>query len=390
MDLVEFQGKQLFRRHDVPTAPEGVVCRTPGEAREAAERLGADHGPGVVVKAQVKTGGRGKAGGVRVVDGPGEAEQAAESILGLDISGHVVEVVYVEPATDIAEEYYLSIMHDRVNKGYLVICSARGGVDIEQVNREEPEAVVQQQLTPGETADDLDPDTAADILERAAIPAAVRGPATDLLCALFDALRAADATLMEINPLVRTADDRVLALDSKVTLDDNAAFRHDGHDEWRLEGIEAGHELEQRARREGIQYVRLDGTVGVLGNGAGLVMATIDVVAQAGGSAADFLDVGGGASAEEMTAALSLVLDDPRVDSVLINIFGGITRGDEIAEGVLAALDQLGDIDQKLVVRLDGTLADEGRRILEEADHPSVVPAADMEGAAEQAVALAG
>lgn len=390
MDLVEFQGKQLFRRHGVPTVPQGLVCRSSEEVAAAAETLFAEPGrDAVVVKAQVTTGGRGKAGGIAVVEDVAGARAAARSILGLDISGHRVRVVYVEPATEILEEYYLSVMHDRVGRGYMVICSAEGGVDIEEVNRERPEAVVKHPLTPGETSDGLAPATAREILEAAAIPEAVRDEGVELLCRLFAAFRAADATLMEVNPLARAAGDSVLALDAKVTLDDNAAFRHDNYDEWRMDDVGSGHPLERRAQAEGIQYVKLEGSTGVLGNGAGLVMATIDVVAQAGGAAADFLDVGGGASAEEMTAALSLVLDDPDVESVLVNIFGGITRCDEIARGVLAALEELGGIEQQLVVRLDGTLAEEGRAILAEADHPRVVPAADMQEAARRAVTLA-
>ena len=385
MDLVEFQGKQLFRRNDVPVPAEGAIARTADEVEQAAR----DIGGGVVVKAQVKTGGRGKAGGVKLADDPDEARQAGEDILGLDIKGHTVNVVYVEPASDIEEEYYLSVMHDRVNKGYMVICSAEGGVDIEEVNRTNPDAVVKEVILPHEVEDGLSTDRARQIMADANIPEAVRDEAASLLVTLFAAFRREDATLTEINPLIRTPDDRVLALDSKVSLDNNAAFRHDGYDEWDLEGLEAGHPLEAKAREKGIQYVKLDGTVGVLGNGAGLVMATLDVVAEHGGSAANFLDVGGGASADEMTEALSLVLEDDAVNSVLINIFGGITRCDEIANGVLEALDRLGDIEQKFVVRLDGTNAEEGRQILEDADHPRIVSAADMDTAAERAVELA-
>jgi succinyl-CoA synthetase beta subunit len=280
----------------------------------------------VVVKAQVKTGGRGKAGGVKLASSVEEAREHAESILGLDIKGHVVNIVYVEPASDIAEEYYLSVMHDRVAKGYLVICSAEGGVEIEEVNRTNPDAVIKHSLLPSDVADGLSRDTARDIVARAKLPEAVLDDAADLLVRLFDAFRAEDATLAEINPLIRTTDDRVIALDAKVTLDDSAAFRHDDYEEFKLEGLEAIEPLEARAQREGIQYVKLDGEVGVLGNGAGLVMATLDVVAQNGGRAANFLDVGGGASADAMAASLDLVLSDEKVKSVFINIFGGITR----------------------------------------------------------------
>ncbi len=385
MDLVEYQGKQLFGRNGVPVPPPGAVCTTVEEVTAAAEELG----PVTVVKAQVKTGGRGKAGGVKVAPTPEEATAAATDIFGLDIKGHTVNVVYVEPASDIAEEYYLSIMHDRVNKGYLVIASKEGGVDIEEVNRTNPDAVVKQTLLPSETSDGLPTDTARDILARAALPDEVLDQAADLLVALFGAMMAEDATLVEINPLVRTTDDRVIALDSKVTLDGNAAFRHDDYQEWEVEGLEVADPLERRAKEQGIQYVRLDGEVGVLGNGAGLVMATLDVVAQAGGRAADFLDIGGGASADVMAESLALVLSDERVDSVFINVFGGITRGEQVANGILEACDRLGDFPQKLVVRLDGTNAEEGRAILTEADHPSVVSAPTMSEAAETAVELA-
>jgi succinyl-CoA synthetase beta subunit len=280
-------------------------------------------------------------------------------------------------------------MHDRVSKGYLVICSAEGGVDIETVNRERPDAVVKEPLLPSETEDGLPRERALDIVTRANLPEDAREDAADLLVTLFDAFRTEDATLAEINPLISTTDGRVLALDSKVSLDGNAAFRHDGYDEWKLEGLEAGEELEAEAKEKGIQYVKLDGSVGVLGNGAGLVMATLDVVAQNGGKAANFLDVGGGASADEMAQSLDLVLKDPNVESVFINIFGGITRGEEVANGIVEATRRLGDFPQKLVVRLDGTNAEEGRRILEEADLPSVISAATMQEAAAKAVELA-
>jgi succinyl-CoA synthetase beta subunit len=389
MDLVEFQGKQVFGRNDVPVPPPGAVCRTVDEIVEAAEQQLGDGASAVVVKAQVKTGGRGKAGGVKLASSVEEAREHAESILGLDIKGHVVNIVYVEPASDIAEEYYLSVMHDRVAKGYLVICSAEGGVEIEEVNRTNPDAVIKHSLLPSEVADGLGRDTARDIVARAKLPEAVLDDAADLLVKLFAAFRAEDATLAEINPLIRTTDDRVIALDAKVSLDASAAFRHDDYEEFKLAGLEAIEPLEARAQREGIQYVKLDGEVGVLGNGAGLVMATLDVVAQNGGRAANFLDVGGGASADAMAASLDLVLSDEKVKSVFINIFGGITRGEEVANGVIEATRRLGDFEQKLVVRLDGTNAEEGRRLLEEAAHPNVVSAATMQEAAAEAVRLA-
>jgi succinyl-CoA synthetase beta subunit len=389
MDLVEFQGKQLFGRNGVPVPPEGAVCRTVDEIVDAATRQLENGASAVVVKAQVKTGGRGKAGGVKLASSVEEAREHAESILGLDIKGHVVNIVYVEPASDIAEEYYLSVMHDRVAKGYLVICSAEGGVEIEEVNRTSPDAVIKHSLLPSDVTDGLSRETARQIVTDAKLPEAVLDDAADLLVSLFAAFRDEDATLAEINPLIRTTDDRVLALDAKVTLDDSAAFRHEGYEEWKIEGLEAIEPLEARAQAEGIQYVKLDGEVGVLGNGAGLVMATLDVVAQNGGRAANFLDVGGGASADAMAASLDLVLSDEKVASVFINIFGGITRGEEVANGVIEATKRLGDFEQKLVVRLDGTNADEGRRILTEADHPNVVAAETMQEAAAEAVRLA-
>jgi succinyl-CoA synthetase beta subunit len=337
----------------------------------------------------VKMGGRGKAGGVKLAKDADEARAHAESIFGLDIKGHVVNVIYVEPASDIAEEYYLSILHDRVNKGYLVICSREGGMDIEEVNRTKPEAVVKEPLLPGETADGLPAERALDIVTRAALPEQVREEAADLLVKLFAAMVAEDATLVEINPLILTEDGRVVALDAKVSLDGNAAFRHGEYEEWKIDGIDADDPLEAEAKEKGIQYVKLDGSVGVLGNGAGLVMATLDVVAQHGGKAANFLDIGGGASADAMAESLALVLKDPAVKSVFVNIFGGITRGEEVANGIVEATNRLGDFPQKLVVRLDGTNAEEGRRILTEADLPNVIAAATMDEAAEKAVELA-
>jgi len=389
MDLVEFQGKQLFGRNGVPVPPPGTVCRTVEEIVAAAEEHLANGASAVVVKAQVKTGGRGKAGGVKLATSVDEARQHGESILGLDIKGHTVQVVYVEPASDIAEEYYLSVMHDRVNKGHLVICSREGGVDIEEVNRTDPDAVVKRSLTPAETVDGLPLDTARDIVTQARLPAEVVEAAAELLVRLFAAYRHEDATLAEINPLIRRPDDVVLALDAKVSLDGNAAFRHDGYTEWQIDGLEADDPLEAEAKAKGIQYVKLDGSVGVLGNGAGLVMATLDVVAQNGGAAANFLDVGGGASADAMAESLGLVLSDPDVRSVFINIFGGITRGEEVAAGIIEATKRLGEFPQKLVVRLDGTNAEEGRQMLLRADLDSVIAAATMQEAAAAAVALA-
>jgi succinyl-CoA synthetase beta subunit len=377
---MEYQGKELFRELGIPTTPRGEIATTPAEAEAHA----ADFGIPVMVKAQVLTGGRGKAGGVKYCNDPDEARSRASEILGLDISGHTVEKVLVEPASDLDEEYYLSVLYDRTSKGYKIICSVEGGVEIEEVNRTEPEKVIKEDIDP---TVGLDRDRARDIITRANLPDDVIDAAADLLVKLYEGFVASDATLFEVNPLVKTADGRVIALDSKVSIDANALFRHGDLAEQAEDG--ADDPLEARAKEHGLQYVKLDGDVGVLGNGAGLVMATLDVVNQAGGEPANFLDVGGGADAEKMTQSLSLVLSDPQVRSVLINIFGGITRGDEVANGMLAALENLGDIPQKLVVRLDGTNADEGRRILDAAGHPSIVTADTMVAGAEKAVQLA-
>jgi succinyl-CoA synthetase beta subunit len=380
VDLMEYQGKELFREHDIPTTPRGQIATTPEEAYELASQFGVP----VMVKAQVLTGGRGKAGGVKFAKDPDVAREHAEAILGLDIKGHTVEKVLIEPASDIAEEYYLSVMHDRVSKGYLVIASVEGGVEIEEVNRRNPDAVVKESIDP---VVGIDLDRARGILAEARFPTDIREEAAELLVALYRGFVAADATLFEVNPLIKTTDGRVIALDAKVSIDGNALFRHPELAQEAERG--AGHPLELEAKEQGLQYVKLDGDVGVIGNGAGLVMATLDVVSEAGGKPANFLDVGGGADAEKMTEALALVLSDDDVGSVLVNIFGGITRCDLIAEGVLGALDQLGDAPQKLVVRLDGTNAEEGRRLLSEANHPNVVTAEKMLEAAERAVELA-
>ncbi|HVL99053.1 MAG TPA: ADP-forming succinate--CoA ligase subunit beta [Egibacteraceae bacterium] len=380
MDLMEYQGKELFRRYGIPTAPPGEIATTPAEA----EALAHDAGAPVMVKAQVLTGGRGKAGGVKYCPDPAAARQAAEAILGLDIKGHIVGKVLVEPASDIAEEYYLSVLHDRMSKGYKVIASVEGGVDIEEVNRTTPERVVKVDVDP---TVGLDEDTARQIMTMAQFPPAARDQATALLLALYAGFVSADALLFEVNPLVLTGDGRVLALDAKVTIDNNALFRHPDLAEWAETG--GGHPLEREAKARGLQYVKLDGNIGVMGNGAGLVMSTLDVVHQAGGRPANFLDAGGGASAESMAEGIAFVLSDPQVTTMLINIFGGITRCDDVARGVLGALDQLGEVPQQLVVRLDGTNAEEGRRLLREADRPNLVAAAQMNEAAARAVELA-
>jgi succinyl-CoA synthetase beta subunit len=380
VDLMEYQGKELFRELGIPTTPRGEIATTTAEA----ERHAADFGVPVMVKAQVLIGGRGKAGGVKYCNDPDEARARAGEILGMDIRGHTVQKVLIEPATDLAEEYYLSVLHDRTSKGYKVIASVEGGVDIEEVNRTQPHKVLKVDIDP--TAG-LDLDRARSIVSRAGFPDDIVEDAAQLLVKLYEGFVSSDATLFEVNPLVKTADGRVIALDAKVSIDSNALFRHPDLAAQAEGG--ADDPLEARARQQGLQYVKLDGTVGVLGNGAGLVMATLDVVNQAGGQPANFLDVGGGADADKMRQSLSLVLSDEQVHSVLINIFGGITRCDEVANGMLAALEQLGDIPQKLVVRLDGTNAAEGRRILDSADHPSIVTADTMVSGAEKAVQLA-
>ena len=380
MDLLEHQGKELFRRYDVPTTPRGQVATT---AEEAA-RLASEFGVPVMVKAQVLTGGRGKAGGVKYCADPSAARHAADAILGLDIKGHVVKVVLVEPASDIADEFYLSILHDRVSKGYKVIFSVEGGVEIEEVNRTNPDKVVKVDLDP--TAS-FDVAAARDILSRGGLGGRDLDEAADLLVRLYDGFVDADATLFEVNPLIRTSDGRIIALDSKVSIDGNALFRHP--DLAALDTAGEGDDLEARAKAQGLQYVKLEGDIGVMGNGAGLVMSTLDVINQAGGRPANFLDAGGGASAESMATGIQFVLSDPQVEVMLINIFGGITRCDDVARAVLGALEQLGDVRQRLVVRLDGTNAEEGQRLLADAGHPNLVSAEKMNEAAATAVKLA-
>ena len=378
MDLMEYQGKELFRAHGVPTTPRGDVATTAEDARQLAEGFDAP----VMVKAQVLTGGRGKAGGVKYCPDADAAEQAARAILGLDIKGHATEKVLVEPASDIAEEYYLSILHDRLSKGYKVIASVEGGVEIEEVNRTAPEKVVKVDLDPTAAFTSAD---AREIAARARFPDDVLDHAGELLARLHAGFVASDATLFEINPLIKTTDGRVIALDSKVSIDDAALFRHPELAELREAG--GGHPLEIAAKEKGLQYVKLDGSIGIMGNGAGLVMSTLDVVNQAGGRPANFLDAGGGASAESMAEGIAFVLDDPDVEVMLVNIFGGITRCDDVARGVLGAIDQLGGLSKHLVVRLDGTNAGEGRRLLDEAGLSGLEPAAKMNEAAELAVA---
>jgi succinyl-CoA synthetase beta subunit len=379
MDLYEHQGKELLARYGIPVSP-GRVALTPAEARAAAEELG---GP-VVLKAQVLTGGRGKAGGVKLARDPDEAERIAEGILGLDIRGHVVRRLWVEVASDIEREYYLSITFDRGAKRPLFMLTTEGGVEIEQVAAERPDALARLHLDP---LGGYHPWVARRLAYAAKIPAGEQKQLAQIIEALYRCFRAEDAMLVEINPLIVRPDGRLHALDAKVTVDDNALYKHP--DTAAMRDSEAADPQEQMARERGVTYVKLDGEVGILGNGAGLVMSTLDVVAQAGGRAANFLDVGGGAQADGIVAALEVILSDSKVRSILFNIFGGITRCDEVARGILSALDRL-DVRVPIVVRLDGTSDEEGRALLREANPPNVIVEATMLGAAQRAVELAG
>ncbi|SJZ34229.1 succinyl-CoA synthetase (ADP-forming) beta subunit, partial [Marinactinospora thermotolerans DSM 45154] len=371
MDLYEHQAKQLFGEHDVPTA-QRQLASTPDQAERSAARIGGR----VVVKAQVKTGGRGKAGGVKVADGPEEARAAAEQILGMDIKGHTVHHVLVEEAADIAEEYYFSILLDRANRTFLSICSKEGGMEIEEVAATRPQAIVR---TPIDPLRGLDRATAREICHRAELPFDTHPRLAAVMTRLWRVACEEDATLVEVNPLVRTEDGRVVALDGKVTLDGNAAFRHPERAAFHDDA--GADERESRARAKGLNYVKLDGEVGIIGNGAGLVMSTLDVVAYAGEAhggvkPANFLDIGGGASAEVMANGLEIILGDPAVKSVFVNVFGGITACDAVANGIVQALELLeergDDVSKPLVVRLDGNNAELGRRILDERAHPAV------------------
>lgn len=386
MDLYEYQARDMFESHGVPVLP-GIVADTPEEAEAAARQLGT---PVVVVKAQVKTGGRGKAGGVKVAKSPEEARAAAEAILGLDIKGHTVQRVMVAAGAQIEEEYYFSVLLDRANRSYLAMCSYEGGMEIEQLAEERPEALAKVDVDP---AVGITLSVARGILEQASFPADVIERAAPVLVTLYDVFQKEDATLVEVNPLVQTADGAIVALDGKVTLDENAGFRHEAHAA--LEDAAAADPLEAKAKESDLNYVKLDGQVGIIGNGAGLVMSTLDVVAYAGEQfggvkPANFLDIGGGASAEVMAAGLDVILGDDDVRSVFVNVFGGITACDAVANGIVQALAILGDTATKpLVVRLDGNNVDEGRRILAEAAHPLVTVVDTMDEAAAKAAELA-
>ncbi len=392
VDLFEYQARDLFAEHGVPVL-DAVVAQTADEARAAAERLLPPDGGVVVVKAQVKTGGRGKAGGVKLARSADEAAEVAGGILGMDIKGHTVHRVMVAEGASIAEEYYVSLLLDRANRRYLAMASVEGGVEIEQLAVERPDALARVAVDPGTGVDAA---KAAEIVEAAGFPDAVRDDVARVLETLWVVYRDEDATLVEVNPLVRTEDGRVIALDGKVTLDENAAFRHEAHAG--LADASAADPLEQRAKEKGLNYVKLDGQVGIIGNGAGLVMSTLDVVAYAGEDhgevkPANFLDIGGGASAEVMANGLEIILSDPQVKSVFVNVFGGITACDAVANGIVQAfglLSERGDeITHPLVVRLDGNNAEEGRRILTEADLPHLEQVDTMDGAADRAAELA-
>jgi len=378
VDLYEHQGKELFARFGIPVS-DGVLATTPEEARAAAEELGGQ----VVVKAQVLTGGRGKAGGIKLAEGPDDAEAKAKDILGLDIRGHVVKKLWIEKASDIAKEYYLSITFDRGEKKPLFMLTTEGGVEIEEVAEKNPDAIARLHIDPLEG---FQPWQGRRLIYGAGI--ADPGEQKQILSIigrLYLAFIECDAMLCEINPLIVTPDGEVRALDSKFTVDDGALYRHEDIAEMR--DLDAYPPEERAAREKGVTYVKLDGDVGILGNGAGLSMSTVDVVAFVGGRPANFCDLGGGGDAEGVVDALEVITSDPQVKSILFNIFGGITRCDEVARGILTALDRMG-IDHPIVVRLDGTNAEEGRRMLEESDAPIDVEPTMLD-AAKRAVELA-
>ncbi|MFR9804304.1 ADP-forming succinate--CoA ligase subunit beta [Pseudonocardia sp. RS010] len=386
VDLYEYQAKDLFAAHGVPVLPGKTV-----DTADAAESAATELGTAVVVKAQVKTGGRGKAGGVKLAESPAEAKEKAGAILGMDIKGHTVHQVLVTTASDISEEYYFSFLLDRSNRTFLAMCSAEGGMEIEQLAVERPEALAR---IPIDAIQGVDKAKADEIVAAGKIPGEVAEQASDVIVKLWETFVAEDATLVEVNPLVRDPENKVIALDGKVTLDANADFRHPQHAELVDERTENA--LEAKAKAKGLNYVKLEGgSVGIIGNGAGLVMSTLDVVAYAGEKhggqkPANFLDIGGGASAEVMANGLDVILGDPDVKSVFVNVFGGITACDAVANGIVEALKILGDEASKpLVVRLDGNNVVEGRKILEDANHPLVTQVATMDDAADKAAELA-
>ena len=384
MDLYEYQAKDLFALHGVPVGPAQRVVDDAASAAVVAAELGVP----VVIKAQVKAGGRGKAGGVKLAGSEQEARERAAAILGLEIKGHPVRRVLVTPATRIAEEYYVSFLLDRADRTFLAMASAQGGVEIERLAVERPEALARVPVDP---LTGVDLAAAKEIVRAAGFPAEVVDAAAEVVAGLWETFVAEDATLVEVNPLVRAADGAILALDGKVTLDDNAAFRHPGHAE--LADTAAEDPLEAAAKARDLNYVKLDGQVGIIGNGAGLVMSTLDVVAYAGEPTgtrpANFLDIGGGASAEVMANGLEIILSDPDVRSVFVNVFGGITACDAVADGIVRAFELLGEVGKPIVVRLDGNNAEEGRRILTAAALPGLSQVDTMDAAARRAVELA-
>jgi succinyl-CoA synthetase beta subunit len=383
VDLFEYQARDLFEQYGVPVLA-GKIADTPEEAEAAAAAIGGT----VVVKAQVKTGGRGKAGGVKVAHNPAEAKEKAAGILGLDIKGHIVKRVMIAQGADIDKEYYFSVLLDRSNRTFLSLCSVEGGMEIEQLAVERPEALARIEVS---AVTGIDKAKAVEIAKAANFPAELVDEVSDVFVKLYEVFRKEDATLVEVNPLVRTKDGKILALDGKVSLDDNAEFRHQ-RAEMERDQLDP---LEAKAKEMDLNYVKLDGEVGIIGNGAGLVMSTLDVVAYAGArhggvKPANFLDIGGGASAEVMAAGLDVILNDPQVKSVFVNVFGGITACDAVANGIVGALNTLGSKATKpLVVRLDGNNVEQGRKILKDFNHPLVTLADTMDDGADQAAKLA-
>lgn len=384
MDLYEYQARDMFERHGVPVL-QGLIADTPEEAEAAAAKIGGV----VVVKAQVKTGGRGKAGGVKVAKSPAEANEAAQKILGLDIKGHVVKRVMIAQGASIEKEFYFSILLDRSNRTFLSLCSVEGGMDIEQLAVERPEALAKIAV---DAVRGIDKAKALEIAKAGGFGDDLAEKVADVFVTLYGVFVKEDATLVEVNPLVLTTDGKILALDGKVSLDENAEFRHDDRDDMERDDLDP---LEAKAKSMDLNYVKLDGQVGIIGNGAGLVMSTLDVVAYAGEKhggvrPANFLDIGGGASAAVMAAGLDVILGDPQVKSVFVNVFGGITACDAVANGIVGALETLGSSATKpLVVRLDGNNVNEGRRILAEYAHPLVTVVETMDEAADKAAELA-
>lgn len=384
MDLYEYQARDMFERHGVPVL-QGLTADTPEEAEAAAAKIGGV----VVVKAQVKTGGRGKAGGVKVAKTPAEAKEAAEKILGLDIKGHVVKRVMIAQGASIDKEFYFSVLLDRSNRTFLSLCSVEGGMDIEQLAEERPEALAKIAV---DAVSGIDKAKALEIAKAGGFDDDLAAKVADVFVTLYQVFVKEDATLVEVNPLVLTTDGQILALDGKVSLDENAEFRHTDRTELERDDLDP---LEAKAKSMDLNYVKLDGQVGIIGNGAGLVMSTLDVVAYAGEKhggvrPANFLDIGGGASAEVMAAGLDVILGDPQVKSVFVNVFGGITACDAVANGIVGALNTLGASATKpLVVRLDGNNVNEGRRILAEYAHPLVTVVETMDEAADKAAELA-